>query len=272
MLAALLIAALLGLALGSFLNVCIARLPIGASIVRPRSHCPLCQHPITAKDNIPVLSWLLLKRRCRHCQWPIPARYPLVELTTAAWFVLSLSLFGVSLAAINCAALGFFLIGLLVMDWQTHLLPDEFTIGGAAVGFALTSVRAFLLPMDRGQIVLTGPERILLYRILAMLAAAMLLLVVRWTYRLIRKRDGMGLGDVKMLAMIAAFLGLRHALLALFFAVIAGTLYAIALMRTSRSCVTTQTRLAFGSFLALGGMAAALFGTPLITWYTSFYR
>jgi len=272
MLAATIIAAILGLALGSFLNVCISRLPIGASVVRPRSHCPLCQHPLTAKDNIPMLSWLILKRRCRHCQWPIPARYPLVELATAAWFILSLCLFGVSLAAINCAALGFFLIGLLVMDWQTHQLPDEFTIGGAALGFALTSVRAFLLPMDRGQVVLTGPERILLYRILAIAAAAMLLLVIRWTYRLIRKRDGMGLGDVKMLAMIAAFLGLRHALLALFFAVFTGTLYAIALMLTSRSRVTSQTRLAFGSFLALGGMAAALFGTPLITWYTSFYR
>jgi leader peptidase (prepilin peptidase) / N-methyltransferase len=270
MLAAMLIAALFGLAFGSFLNVCIARLPVGASIVHPRSHCPLCRHTIAMGDNIPVISWLVLKRRCRHCQWPIPALYPLVELATAVWFVLSIWIFGVSLAAANCAALGFFLIGLLVMDWQTHLLPDEFTLGGAALGFALTAVRAFLLPMDSGEIVLTGPERILLYRILAILASAGLMLIIRWSYRLLRKRNGMGLGDVKMLAMIAAFLGLRHALLAFFFAVIAGALYAIALV--ARRQATGQTRLAFGSFLALGGMAAALFGSPLIAWYTSFYR
>jgi leader peptidase (prepilin peptidase)/N-methyltransferase len=271
MLLATIIATLLGLALGSFLNVCIARLPAGASVIRPRSHCPLCQHPIAAKDNIPVLSWLLLKRRCRHCQWPIPIRYPLVELATAIWFVASLWHFGISLAAINTAILGFFLIGLLVMDWQTQLLPDEFTLGGAAVGFALTAVRAFLLPMDRGLVVLTGPERILLYRAIAILAVALLLFAVRWLYYLIRKQHGMGLGDVKMLAMIAAFLGLHQALLALFFAVIVGALYAIALMLARRQ-VTSQTHLAFGSFLALGGLASALLGQPILAWYISFYR
>jgi leader peptidase (prepilin peptidase)/N-methyltransferase len=265
-----LIAALFGLAFGSFLNVCIARLPLGASVVHPRSHCPLCLHPISLNDNIPILSWLLLKRRCRHYQAPISALYPIVELATAAWFVLSVWFFGMTLAAANCALLGFFLIGLLVMDWQTHLLPDEFTLGGAAVGFALTAVRAFLLPMDTGEIVLTGPERILLYRVLAILAAALLMLVIRWSYRLLRKRDGMGLGDVKMLAMIAAFLGLRHALLALFLAAIAGALYAVVLLL--RRNATAQTRLAFGSFLALGGMAAALFGSPILTWYAGFYR
>jgi leader peptidase (prepilin peptidase)/N-methyltransferase len=270
MIAPYLIAVMFGLAFGSFLNVCIARLPVEASVVRPRSHCPLCQHPIAASDNIPVLSWLLLKRRCRHCQGSISALYPLVELATAAWFALSLWRFGFSLAAANCAVLGFFLIGLLVMDWQTQLLPDEFTFGGAAVGFALASVRAFLLPMDRGQVVLTGPERVLLYRILAILIAALLLLMVRWSYRILRKRDGMGLGDVKMLAMIAAFLGLRHALLALFVAVIAAGLYAVALLLRRRA--NSQTRLPFGSFLAVGGMAAALFGGPLIAWYSGFYR
>jgi leader peptidase (prepilin peptidase)/N-methyltransferase len=265
-----LIAALFGLAFGSFLNVCIARLPLGASVVHPRSQCPLCRHTIAAYDNIPVLSWLLLRRRCRHCQGPISALYPLVELATAAWFALSLWRFGLSLAAANCAVLGFFLIGLLVMDWQTQLLPDEFTLGGAAIGFALTSVRAFMLPMDRGEVVLTGPERILLFRALAIAAAALLLLIVRWSYRLLRKRDGMGLGDVKMLAMIAAFLGLQHALLALFFAVIAAALYSVALLLGRKA--TSQTRLPFGSFLATGGMAAALFGGQIIAWYAGFYR
>jgi len=271
MLLALILAALLGLAFGSFLNVCISRLPLDTSVVHPRSRCPLCQHPIAAKDNIPVLSWLLLNRRCRHCQWPIPARYPLVELATALWFVLSAWRFANDpLAATQCAALGFLLIGLLVMDWQTQLLPDEFTLGGMAVGFAFTSIRAFLLPMDRGQVMLTGPERVLLFRALAIIAAALLLLIIRWTYRLLRKQNGMGLGDAKMLAMIAAFLGLRHALLALFFAVIAGSLYAIALLLKRNA--TSQTRLPFGSFLAMGGMVAALFGGPILTWYASFYR
>jgi leader peptidase (prepilin peptidase)/N-methyltransferase len=270
MLLATLIAVVLGLVFGSFLNVCIARLPLGESVVRPRSRCPRCQHPLAASDNIPALSWILLRRRCRHCQCAIPVRYPLVELATAAWFAVSIWRFGTSLAAANCAVLGFFLIGLLVMDWQTQLLPDEFTLGGAAVGFALASVRAFLLPMDRGEVVLTGPERILLFRALAIVIAALLLLIVRWGYRLIRKQDGMGLGDVKMLAMIAAFLGLRHAVLAFFFAVIAAALYAVAMVLRRKA--TGQTRLPFGSFLAMGGMAAALFGTPLIAWYSGFYR
>ncbi|HXB62877.1 MAG TPA: prepilin peptidase [Acidobacteriaceae bacterium] len=264
------IATLFGLAFGSFLNVCIARLPVDASIVHPRSQCPLCRHTISTRDNVPILSWLLLRRRCRHCHGPISVQYPLVELATAAWFALSLWRFDLSLAAVNCAALGFFLIGLLVMDWQTQLLPDEFTLGGAAAGFALASVRAFLLPMDRGEVVLTGPERVLVYRTLAILIAALLLLIVRWGYRALRKRDGMGLGDVKMLAMIAAFLGLRQALLALFFAVIAAGLYAVALLLGRKA--TGQTRLPFGSFLAVGGMAAALFGIPLIAWYSGFYR
>jgi len=265
-----LIAALFGLSFGSFLNVCIARLPREGSVVRPRSHCPHCQHPIALYDNVPVLSWILLKRRCRHCQSPISAIYPLVELATALWFILSIHLFGLTLAGANCAALGFFLIGLFFMDWQTQLLPDEFTIGGAAVGFALASVRAFLLPMDRGEIVLTGPERILLYRALAILAAAGFMLLIRWSYYLVRKRQGMGLGDAKMLAMIAAFLGLRYAMLALFFAVLAGALYATALM--IRRGASGQTRLPFGSFLALGGMSAALFGNKLIAWYVGFYK
>ncbi len=166
--------------------------------------------------------------------------------------------------------LGFLLIGLLVMDWQTHLLLDEFTLGGTAVGFALASVSAFLLPMDHGEVMLTGPERILLFRALAIVIAALLLLVVRWSYRILRKHDGMGLGDVKMLAMIAAFLGLRHALLALFFAVIAAAYYGMVLMLRRKA--TGQTHLPFGSFLAAGGMAAAIFGTPLIAWYSGFYR
>jgi leader peptidase (prepilin peptidase)/N-methyltransferase len=126
--------------------------------------------------------------------------------------------------------------------------------------------------MDRGQVVLTGPERILLFRVIAIAAAALLLWLIRAAYRLLRHRDGMGLGDVKMLTMIAAFLGLRHALLALFFSGIAGSIYAIGLMLARRGSVNGKTRLAFGSFLALGGMAAALFGTPLISWYSSFYR
>jgi len=266
-----LIAALLGLAFGSFLNVCISRLPADESVVRPRSRCPLCRHSIAAYDNIPLLSWFLLRGKCRHCRWSIPARYPLVEFSLAAWFVLSLWRFGLSLEAVNCAVLGFFLIGLLVMDWQTQILPDEFTLGGMAAGYLLCSVRAFLLPMDRGQVVLTGPERILLYRALAILAAALLLWTIRALYRLLRRQDGMGLGDVKMLAMIAAFLGLRHALLALFIAVLAGTVYAIGLL-ARRGTANSKTRLAFGSFLALGGLAAAIFGSPLIGWYASLFR
>lgn len=299
---------LLGLLFGSFLNVCIARLPNAESIVAPRSRCPQCRSLIRWYDNIPLLSWILLRRRCRDCGQPIPAHYPLVELATGVWFAtaayhlaLALSFPGSQspaehlamavIAYLSLCVLGFLLIGLMVMDWQTMLLPDAFTLSGIFLGFLLTCMQAvFLGPgedqinltahhirlsspgnvVDRGNLFLTGPEALIMGRLAAICGVALLLLAIRALYKAVRKREGMGLGDVKMLAMIAAFLGFWPALLSLFAGVMAAFLYAVALLVRGRA--GAATRLPFGSFLAAGGLFAALFGRPLIDAYIRLFR
>jgi leader peptidase (prepilin peptidase)/N-methyltransferase len=301
------IGCIFGLLFGSFLNVCIARVPKGESIVKPRSRCPRCAASIRWYDNVPVLSWLLLRGRCRDCHQPIPARYPLVELGVAVWFmavilycwpvahtaVLAAETYAsLILTGLSLAILGFLLIGLMVMDWQTMLLPDAFTFTGIAIAFLLTCVRAFFLTSTEDQIVLntthqlrlrspgsfdsqgnvflTGPENMLGSWLLATLGAALILIVIRWLYKLVRRREGMGLGDAKLLALIAAFLGFWPAVLSLFLGVLLASVYAIALLIRGRAGGTT--RLAFGSFLAAGGLVAALLGNRLINIYASFLR
>lgn len=301
---------LLGLLFGSFLNVCIVRLPAHESIFKPRSHCPACGHPIRWHDNIPVLSWLLLRARCRDCKARIPPHYPLVELATALWLLAVIArtppdLLGfvgnapsfifhpyLALEALSLVALGFLLIGLLVMDWQTQRLPDAFTLTGIGIALFLVCAQAiFLGPGDgdivlssdhqlrlsspgsfaaQGNVFLTGPEALIFGRIAAACAAALILLAVRWLYKRLRGREGMGLGDVKLFAMIAAFLGFSQSLLALFAGVLAAGLYGLALLTLRRA--TSTTRIPFGSFLAAGGLFAALFGPALIPWYANLLR
>jgi leader peptidase (prepilin peptidase) / N-methyltransferase len=295
----------LGLLFGSFLNVCISRLPRRESIVHPRSRCPQCGVPIRWYDNIPLLSWLLLRGHCRDCQQPIPWRYPLVELATGLWFALVVYRYLTSSSALHAqpssewhvtlvliglglATLGFLLIGLMVMDWQTLLLPDSFTFSGIAIAMLLIFIRAgFLGPnedqvilannhieltspgsvIDTGNVFLTGPEHLILGRITAICGAALILLIIRWLYRVFRHREGMGLGDVKLLAMIAAFLGFWPAVLTLFLGAFLATAYSIVLLLRGKAAASSK--LAFGSFLALGGLIAAQFGNRLINMYTA---
>jgi len=300
---------LVGLLFGSLLNVCIARLPMHESIVKPRSHCPQCGAMIAWYDNIPVLSFLLLRAKCRNCKARISWRYPLVELAVGLWFVRALGgiygvyqyhyiwdlgpaptlggdIVGVS-AAVALAILGFLLIGLMVMDWRTQTLPDSFTLTGTAIGFALTCVQAlFLAPGEgdihlhhsmrmsspgsmaaTGDVFMTGPEALVLGRVGAIVAAAGFVLLVRWLYKKLRGKEGLGLGDAKLIAMIAAFLGFWPAVLAGFVGVVLCAMYAVMLL--ARKKADGQTRLPLGSFLAVGGLIAALVGSPLIDWYRS---
>jgi len=295
-----------GLLFGSFLNVCISRLPRGESIVTPRSRCFSCGHPIRWHDNIPLLSWLFLRARCRDCKAPIPWRYPAVELAMGLWMIwpakqvlmgylayaqLGRNPMDIYVDATTLAILGFLLIGLLVMDWQTHRLPDAFTLTGTAIGLFLVCVQAvFLAPGEgaiiladqhlrlrspgagayEGNVFLTGAEALVFGRIAAVAGAALLLLAVRWLYKAIRKRDGMGLGDVKLMMLLAAFLGFSQSLLALLLGVLTASLYGLILLARSRA--HAATRLPFGSFLAAGGLFTALFGPGIVAWYTGLLR
>lgn len=300
---------ILGLLFGSFVNVCISRLPRRESVVHPRSHCPNCGARIRWYDNIPLVSWALLHGRCRDCEEPISWRYPLVELATGMWFaitisqVLAPSIFGTDvqlstewwavhiLTGLGLAILGFLLIGLMVMDWQTMILPDSFALSGIAIALFLVCTQALFLGPKEDQIVLsnhhiqltspggvtdhgnlffTGPENLIFGRIAAVCGAALLLLLIRWVYRAVRHRDGMGLGDVKLLAMIAAFLGFWPAILSLFLGTLAAAVYGAVLLARGRA--GAASKLAFGSFLCLGGLVSALFGNRLINMYIALLR
>ena len=293
---------LLGLLFGSFLNVCISRLPEHRSVAKPRSHCPRCLAPIRWYDNVPLVSWVLLAARCRSCKATIPWRYPAVELATGLWFAL-IAYMGIVGAATGPAAtavyialagsaiLGFLLIGLLVMDWRTQTLPDAFTLSGIAIGFFLVCVQGIFLPrgaydihlnpknqlrlsspgsfQGQGDVFMTGPEHLVWGRILAICAAAAVLWLIRAIYKAARKREGLGMGDVKLIAMIAAFLGFAPAMLALFVGVILGAFYGIMLMARGRA--TAASRIPLGTFLCVGGLVAALFAEPVIAWYRGFF-
>lgn len=312
-----LVAFVVGLLFGSFLNVCISRLPTHESIVNPGSHCPKCGEPIRWYDNIPLLSWLILGARCRDCRSRISWRYPIVELAVGVWFawcashialvwtvhhegLISLieniggrvrSLPEAAFYVLPLAVLGFLLIGLMVMDWQTMILPDAFTLTGIVIALFLVCTQAiFLGPnedqvlltkhsihltspggvTDHGNVFLTGPESLIFGRIVAICGAALLLLLVRWGYRALRHREGMGLGDVKLLAMIAAFLGFSPAVLALFIGTLAAALYGALLLALGKAGATSK--LAFGSFLCVGGLVAALYGNRLIDNYIALLR
>jgi leader peptidase (prepilin peptidase)/N-methyltransferase len=305
----------LGLLFGSFLNVCISRLPKHESIVRPRSRCPQCEATIRWYDNIPLLSWILLRGRCRDCKQAISWRYPAVELAMGLWFLNATRLFWnaayldptitsaaitfptdsqiviYSLAVLGIAILGFLLIGLMVMDWQTMILPNAFTLKGIAIALFFVCIQAiFLGPnedevhltkhslhltspggvTDHGNLFLTGPESLIFGRIAAICGAALLLLVIRWVYKALRHREGMGLGDVKLLAMIAAFLGFWPAVLSLFVGTLTAAVYGSVLL--ARGKVGATSKLAFGSFLCVGGLVAALYGNRLINMYIAFLR
>ena len=295
-----------GLLFGSFLNVCIVRLPHHRSIVTPRSHCVACKRTLPWYDNVPLLSFALLRGRCRGCGERFSWQYPVVELLTGllfAWcfrlaymqatqiydFALDLNSITTRavLAGITLAVLGFLLLGLAVMDLQTHRLPDAFTLTGIALGFFLLCTEAILLPAgagdihlntthqlrmsspgsmaSQGNLFLTGPESLVFGRVLAICCAALLLWAVGRLYQALRGRRGLGAGDVKLLAMIAAFLGFWPAMLALFLALVLILPWALYLLATGRARGTTA--LPFGAFLALGGFLSAVAGQPMLHWY-----
>ncbi len=265
-----------GLLLGSFLNVCIVRLPLGESIVRPGSHCRQCEQPVAPYDNIPIVSWLLLRGACRRCGARIGWQYPAVELTTAVLFVLCCRQFEPGWLATAWALLCFLLLGLAVMDAETLLLPDAFTLPGLGLGLLFHGIRAGVAQdVWSWMPVLQAMGR----AGLAAAVAAATLLLISGLYWLPRRRIGMGCGDVKLLAMMAAWLGLPQTALSLFLAVITGALYGVALVLWSKRKGSTQPEDAlplgqvpvpFGTMLSLAGLFCIFLGERTLRWYLQF--
>jgi len=250
-------AAVLGMMIGSFLNVCISRLPEGDSIVRPASRCPSCRTPLAWRDNIPVFSWIWLGGKCRTCRTSISLRYPAVELATAAVFVLqAMALEGAPIDSWATAAnlvsrlvLSALLVALLFTDLETLRLPNPLTYSGILAGLGFS---------------LVAPPGIA-ESLLGLVLGGGVLLAIRVLWKVARGVDAMGLGDVKMLAMIGAFLGWQQVWLVLLLSSVSGAVVGLGLWVAGRG--TMHSKLPFGVFLALGALAASLWGHRLIDWY-----
>jgi leader peptidase (prepilin peptidase)/N-methyltransferase len=253
-----LLAVLAGLLIGSFLNVCVFRLPRDLSVVQPRSFCPGCEKTIAWYDNIPVVSYLLLRGRCRHCAELIPIRYPIVEATTAVAFGLSVAAFGVSWHALKYCVFSAIMITLVATDIETQILPDEFTIGGTVLGL----VFAVFVPFPPGLMMLLLPRTLsprwiaLSEAVFGAVVASGLIWFIGWVFEKVRHREGMGLGDVKMIAMIGAFLGLQATLLTLVVASLIGSAFGLIYAAVKRKDWRTH-ELPFGSFLGAAALVVA---------------
>jgi leader peptidase (prepilin peptidase)/N-methyltransferase len=243
--------ALTGLCIGSFLNVCIHRLPLKQSVVSPGSRCPGCGYALTWRDNIPIVSYAWLAGRCRSCRAPISLRYPIVEALTAGLFVWHFAVFGLSPLLVVRIVFACALLVLFAIDLEHQILPDRITLPGIVLGFACS---LFLPPgplLSLGGIVAGG---------------GVLWAIAEGWYRL-RKVDAMGFGDVKMLAMVGAFLGLRLVLLTFVLSTMLGGLVGVALLATRRANMATAVP--FGTMLAVAALIASLYGDSILTWYLS---
>ena len=243
---------LLGLAFGSFFNVCIHRIPRGLSLNRPGSRCPGCGSALRWYDNIPVLSYALLAGKCRTCRQPISLRYPIVELVTCAVFVLHYLVFGPTGLFFVRVAFASALIVLFAIDLEHHLLPDRITLPGIVAGLAFSVV---FPPGIRDAVI-------------GVLAGGGVLWLIGEAYYRYSGHEGMGGGDVKMLAMVGAFLGWKLVLVTLVLSSVAGSLIGLLVIASRRGDM--KYPLPYGTFLALGALAASLVGDRILAWYLSF--
>jgi leader peptidase (prepilin peptidase)/N-methyltransferase len=246
----------LGAIVGSFLNVVIHRYPRGESVVLPPSHCPHCNALIRPYDNIPVLSWLILLGRCRACREPITARYPLVELANALFYLAIFQRTGLSIAFLPLAAIVSLTIALIYIDLDIQILPDVIDLPGVAIGLAMGALHAGALVPD---LTLSAT---LLESVAGAAAGAGILLAIGMTYKLVRKIEGMGLGDVKMMAMLGAVMGWEPVMFILILASTTGAIIGIVIALRSRGGM--QTALPFGVFLGIAALVMLFFGRAMM--------
>jgi leader peptidase (prepilin peptidase)/N-methyltransferase len=243
--------ALVGLCIGSFLNVCIHRLPLKQSVVHPGSRCPDCGYALRWYDNVPVLSYAALRGRCRSCSRPISLQYPIVEIVTGVLFVAHWYAFGPTVMLPVRLVFACALVVLFMIDLEHQILPDVITLPGIVAGIV---VSLFLPP---------GP----LMSILGAIAGGGLLWAIAEAWYRLRKVDAMGFGDVKMLAMVGAWLGLKMVLVTFVLSSMLGGLIGVVLIGSRRADMATKVP--FGTMLAVGALVASLYGDSLLAWYLS---
>ncbi len=303
----------LGLAFGSFLNVCIYRLPLGLSVVSPRSACPQCKRPIAFYDNVPVISWLVLRGQCRHCKAGISPRYLAIELLTAFLFLGCYAYFGFTPATLKYCAFGFLLLGLIFTDAETKLLPDKLTLPGLALGVLFSfvvPVRDVASQFLPGVVNLPFSDELAAHlfsfadSLLGAAVGASFIYGAGAAYLRWRGTEGMGFGDVKLMAMVGAFLGMKLTILTIFAASLAGSLFGLASIlvvwikrvqrfrlrraklqeagrqvdlsphqRAWRSAqmMYRHYQMPFGVFLGSTALAALFFGNQFLNWYGRFW-
>jgi len=268
-------ALLFGLIIGSFLNVCISRLPQGKSVVTPSSRCPQCGTLIKPYDNIPVLSYLFLLGKCRACKTRISPIYPAVELLTGLLFLACYVVYGNSVETIKWAAFSAILVVLIFTDWRERLLPDTVNLAGLAIGLMISF---FVRPEDGTALWIANhlfefpPPAPIISFVDALIGAAVgggVLWLVGEGYFRLRGREGMGLGDVKMMLMAGAFLGLRRTLLTILLGSVLGAILGAIFILSSRK--GSDYELPFGTFLGAAALLVVFFGTPVVTWYQSLF-
>lgn len=244
------VAGLLGALIGSFLNVCILRWPKEESVVKPRSHCPGCNQPIAAWDNIPIVSWLLLRGRCRHCKTAISIQYPLIELCVALIWAGMVWAYGLEIKALAGAVFFTILLGIAATDAREYIIPDEFSLGGLVIGLLFS---------------IAGGFHGIITAILGAAVGFALLWGVGAAGTRMFKEEAMGGGDIKMMAMVGAFVGWQGVLLTVFLGALLGTLVFVPL-----SLVGKKRLVPFGVFLSLGAAATWIAGAAVISWYKNF--
>lgn len=249
------VAMLVGAVIGSFLNVCIYRLPRKESVVWPASHCPVCSSPIAPQDNIPVVSYLLLAGRCRACRAPISFQYPLIELANALGYGLILWRFGPTWQSAVYALLFSALLVITGTDLSHQIIPDVVTKPGIIAGLLFATA---VLPIG------------LLGALLGMAVGGGILWFLAWISPYIFGREGMGFGDVKLMAMVGAFLGWKPVLLSIMLGAVVGSVVGITLM--SLGMIKRTEPIPFGPFLALGAIVSLFFHQELLDWYFGFLR
>jgi leader peptidase (prepilin peptidase)/N-methyltransferase len=290
---------LFGIVFGSFLNVCISRIPEGVSIVSPGSRCPRCLSSIKPYDNIPVVSWLILRGKCRNCGLPISPMYPIVEFVTGLLFVITYHSYGITLLTLKWLIFSCLIVILVVTDLRVRILPDVINWPGLVLGLALT-VRIPLFDPAAGMLYMVlgyrklPPHPNIVFSLLNAVLGALLGSLLLWgaaiVYKLIRKREGMGMGDVKMMAMVGAFLGPRGAFMTILLGTLLGSivglswvglLYLVGWRRNLaeraarrglgelsqlRWAIASQYQLPLGSFLGVGALAV-VYALPRLFYY-----